>query len=745
MGTLSHLDNVYIIITNKFKMVGRIENSKDDSNSLSSTALRSISNSLFKFGDIFTNPIHRFFDNPKKRLEKSNSIKGVKLNNEDCHSFFRNVKSINKLSSLLFPNSLTLDKVWDRCVQLYSNNPCMGTREIIKIFDEKQPDGKIFHKCKFGQYKWLTYKEVNDQISNLSRAICHLNLPKGSFIVIFAETRAEWQITAQACIKSGFPIVTVYATLGKEAVKSAIKECGAVVLFTTSSHFEIINDISDSIESVKYMIYFEDRYFPTSKDLNKQCLLDKLKNKFTICEFFDSFIYSQKDSTQPIISNCKEDDVCLIMYTSGSVGIPKGVMLTHKNVIAAVVGLSNVIKASDKDIYAAYLPLAHILEICAEYIAFSYGAKIGYSTSQTLFDTAIRIHPGTKGDTAILKPTIIAAVPAIMDRIYKAVLNKISNSNKISKELFNICYERRLKRLEKGYKSILIDKFVFRKIKMLLGGNVRLLISGGAPLNPASQRFMNICFGCPVTQGYGLTETCGAATITEPSDISTGYVGAPLICNEVYLKECPEIGYKPSNTPPQGEILIHGDNVCKGYFNNPEKNKEDFVIIDGKRYFCTGDIGEVRNDGSIKIIDRKKDLVKTSRGEYVSLGKVESNLITNYLVDNICVVVNPQKSHTVALIVPNQNNLTKFAEKMGIVDKSWEDICNDSRIKDSFVSEIKKFSKPNLERFEIPTKVFLCHEPWTPVNGMLTEALKLKRNIIQEKYRKEINEMYQLK
>uniref|UniRef100_A0A0K0EME2 long-chain-fatty-acid--CoA ligase n=1 Tax=Strongyloides stercoralis TaxID=6248 RepID=A0A0K0EME2_STRER len=728
-------------------MVNEIGNSKDNSNSLSLTAVRVFSKSLFKVGDACTFPIRYVIDNPKKKLKKSNSVKGVKLSNDNnCHSLFRNVNSITKLTSLLFPDSPTLDKVWDRCVQLYSKNPCMGIREIVEVYGDHFSDGKVFHRCKFGNYKWLTYKEVNDRICNLAHSISHLNLPKGSFVIIFAETRAEWQMTAQACIKAGLPIVTVYATLGKEAVKSAIKECGGVVLFTTSSHFEIIHEISNDIPSVRHLIYFEDRYLPTSQDSNKKSLLDKLKFKYDTCESFDLFMCKGKTtSSQPIISNCNENDVCLIMYTSGSVGIPKGVMLTHKNVIAAVVGMSSVIRATSKDTYAAYLPLAHILEICAEYIAFSHGARIGYSSPQTLFDTAMRIYPGSKGDTAILKPTIIAAVPAIMDRIYKAVLDKLSTSNEISRELFNICYKRRLKRLEKGYKSILVDKLIFKKIKMLLGGSVRLLISGGAPLNPTSQRFMNVCFGCPVTQGYGLTETCGAATITEPSDLSTGYVGAPLICNEIYLKECPEMGYTPSNNPPQGEILIHGDNVCKGYFNNPQKNEEDFIFIGGKRYFCTGDIGEVRKDGSIKIIDRKKDLVKTSRGEYVSLGKVESNLITHYLIDNVCVVVNPQKSYTVALVVPNQKKLTKLAEEMNVVFEEWEDICNSNQIKDYFVYLIKEFSKSRLEKFEIPTKVYLCHEPWSPVNGMLTEAMKLKRHVIQAKYKKEINEMYNLK
>uniref|UniRef100_A0A0N4ZQ01 long-chain-fatty-acid--CoA ligase n=1 Tax=Parastrongyloides trichosuri TaxID=131310 RepID=A0A0N4ZQ01_PARTI len=722
--------------------ISNMNNTVDNSKSLAIDTIRLLSKGAFKISDILTYPIHQIIDHPGRKIQKSKSIKGVRLNNEDIYSPFRNINSIEKLSNLLFPDSPTLDKVWDRIVQLYGNNPCFGTREIIKIYDNHKEDGKVFQKVKLGKYKWVTFNKVNDMVINLSKSIKFLNIPKKSNVIIFADTRAEWQITALACYKSGYTVVTIYPTLGKEAVKDAIIESDAPIIFTTSSHFDIIYDISNDIPNIKHIIYFEDRFYPTYKDPTKGEKLIYLKNKFVTCEYFDDFIYKREDYNDTIECTSTDDDVCLIMYTSGSVGKPKGVLLTHKNVIAAVVGMSNVVKATKKDTYIGYLPLAHILEICAEFIALSQGAKVGYSSAQTLIDTAAKIYPGTKGDTRELKPTILAAVPAVMDRIYKAVLDKVSNSGKISKEIFNICYERRLKRFEKGYSSLLIDRIIFKKIKNLLGGKVRLLISGGAPLSPTSQRFMNICFGCPVSQGYGLTETCGAAAITEGTDLSTGYVGAPLICNEIYLKECENTDYKPSNVPPQGEILIHGDNVCKGYYKNPKKTEEEFIIINGKRYFCTGDIGEIREDGSLKIIDRKKDLVKLSHGEYVSLGKVEANLITNKFVDTICVYANPNSSYVVALVVPNKNATIKLGNELSCKTDDWEELCKNKTLIDAFTNELMTFGKNKLEKFEIPKKIFLCHEPWTSANGLMTEALKLKRNVIEKRFKKEIDSMY---
>jgi len=167
---------------------------------------------------------------------------------------------------------------------------------------------------------------------------------------------------------------------------------------------------------------------------------------------------------------------------------------------------------------------------------------------------------------------------------------------------------------------------VFNHNHAVLGGRVRLLLSGGAPLNAETQRFMNICFCCPIAQGYGLTEISCASTICDVQDLNTGHVGSPLTCNDIMLREWKEGGYSPWNKPyPQGEILISGGNVADGYLNNQKKTDEDFIIIDKRRWFCTGDIGQFLPNGNLKIIDRKKDLLKLSHGEYISLNKVEAS------------------------------------------------------------------------------------------------------------------------
>uniref|UniRef100_A0AC35TZ86 AMP-binding domain-containing protein n=1 Tax=Rhabditophanes sp. KR3021 TaxID=114890 RepID=A0AC35TZ86_9BILA len=687
----------------------------------------------------------KIFADPNKRIELSERVKAVPVVDDDPSSSYRHVDTVDELKTLLFDDCFTLNEVWERCNELYSDLRCMGTRDIISTENEKQADGRLFQKAELGEYQWQTYEEVTDQINSVSNALRLFNLKEKTHIVIFAETRAEWMITAQACFRSGYPVVTVYATLGEDAVSYAMNESDATVVFTTTALLDTIKKIQPKIPAIKHIVYFDDRFNPFKEDEKKKETIKQLEKTFENCLYFDDFVTMGKKSTKKSNTKVKPDDIAMIMYTSGTTGNPKGVILSHKNIIAALAGQSAVIQVNRNDVYIGYLPSAHILECCAEIVVLSAGCCVGYSSAQTLFDRAPKIKKGTKGDTSALRPTLMAAVPAVMDRIFKAVTDEVSQGAPIFRELFRICYERKRSRYEDGYTSLIMNKFIFGKVRRLLGGKLRIVLSGGAPLNAETQRFMNICFSCPVVQGYGLTETCGGATLGDPNDLSTGSVGPPLKCCEIRLREWTEANYSPTNDTPQGEILIHGDNVSEGYYKNEEKTKEEFIMIDGKRFFCTGDIGEIRSDGAIIIIDRKKDLLKLSHGEYISLGRVETTLLSNPKVDNICVYGNSQSDYLVALVVPNEKNVTALAKEKGVEGKSWKDLCANKTVADALLKDLQDQVKGKLNRPEIPTKILLCHEPWTAVSGLLTEALKLKRKEIERHYKAEIDAMYKKK
>jgi len=280
----------------------------------------------------------------------------------------------------------------------------------------------------------------------------------------------------------------------------------------------------------------------------------------------------------------------------------------------------------------------------------------------------------------------------------------------------------------------------------LLGGRMRFVITGGAPLSPETHDFIRVCLGLDLVQGYSLTETSCTGTCMQANDLSTGRAGAPMAGLEIKLINWAEGNYRVTDRPnPRGEIVISGQSVAKGYFKNPDKTKEDFFEIGNKRWFKTGDIGEFDKDGSLKIIDRKKDLVKLQLGEYVSLGKVESQLKTHPVVENLCVYADSYQAHTVALIVPNKPILEKMASDIGKTESDYDKLCNDQDVVQMVLKALGIHGKKsNLEKFEIPTKLTLCPESWTPESGLVTAAFKLKRKIVQNHFQSYIDLMYQV-
>ncbi|XP_054946181.1 fatty acid CoA ligase Acsl3 isoform X2 [Physeter macrocephalus] len=642
----------------------------------------------------------------ESRQEKSNQIKAKPVNSKP-ESAYRSVNSLDGLASVLYPGCDTLDKVFMHAKNKFKDKRLLGTREILNEEDEVQPNGKIFKKVILGNYNWLSFEDVFVRAFNFGNGLQILGQKPKTNIAIFCETRAEWMIAAQACFMYNFQLVTLYATLGGPAIVHGLNETEVTNIITSKELLQTkLKDIVSLVPCLRHIITVDEN----------------------------------KPHSKPVPS-----DIAVIMYTSGSTGLPKGVMISHSNLIAGITGMAERIpELGEKDVYVGYLPLAHVLELSAELVCLSHGCCIGYSSPQTLADQSSKIKKGSKGDTSILKPTLMAAVPEIMDRIYKNVMNKVNEMSNFQRTLFILAYNYKMEQISKGHGTPLCDSFIFRKVRSLLGGNIRLLLCGGAPLSATTQRFMNICFCCPVGQGYGLTESCGAGTITEVWDYNTGRVGAPLVCCEIKLKNWEEGGYFNTDKPhPRGEIIIGGQNVTMGYYKNEAKTKADFFEDEnGQRWLCTGDIGEFDPDGCLKIIDRKKDLVKLQAGEYVSLGKVEAALKNLSLIDNICAYANSYHSYVIGFVVPNQKELTELARKRGLRG-TWEELCNSCEMENEVLKVLSEAAvSASLEKFEIPVKIRLSPEPWTPETGLVTDAFKLKRKELKTHYQADIERMY---
>uniref|UniRef100_A0A4W3JKK1 long-chain-fatty-acid--CoA ligase n=2 Tax=Callorhinchus milii TaxID=7868 RepID=A0A4W3JKK1_CALMI len=650
---------------------------------------------------------------------------------------YRCVENFNCLMASLYPEADSLDKIFQCAIDGFKKRDCLGTREILSEEEEIQPNGKVFKKLIMGNYKWLSYEEVYRRVLHFGSGLAVLGQQSKSNIAIFCETRAEWMITAQACFMYNFPLVTLYATLGGNAIAHGLNETQITHIITSKKLLQTkLKDILLNVPKLQHIIIVDDK--PTAwADYPRGIMVHNM----TAVEDLGSKPENlHKQYTKPTT-----EDIAVIMYTSGSTGIPKGVMISHGNLIAGIAGMSaRVSGLGPKDTYVGYLPLAHVLELSAETLCLACGCRIGYSSPQTLADQSAKIKKGSKGDTTVLRPTLLAAVPEIMDRIYKNIVNKVEEMNSIKRTLFVLAYNYKMDEIFRGRSTPLCDWLIFRNVRSLLGGRTRLILCGGAPLSPSTQIFMNICFCCPVGQGYGLTETCGAGTISDVNDYSTGRVGAPLPCSEIQLKNWEEGGYTVYDRPnPRGEIIIGGPNVSKGYFKNVTKTHEDyFVDKAGQWWFSTGDIGEFYPDGCLKVIDRKKDLVKLQYGEYVALGKIESALKNSPIIENICAYANSDESYVICFVVPNQKHLMALAKEKNI-SGTWSEICKNSDMEREVLNEIIEVAgQAKLETFEIPLKVHLSPEPWTPEMGLVTDAFKLKRKELKNYYEADIERMY---
>ncbi|XP_008591868.1 PREDICTED: long-chain-fatty-acid--CoA ligase 3 isoform X2 [Galeopterus variegatus] len=649
------------------------------------------------------------------RQEKSNQIKAKPVNSKP-ESAYRSVNSLDGLASVLYPGCDTLDKIFMYAKNKFKDKRLLGTREILNEEDEVQPNGKIFKKVILGHYNWLSFEDVFVRAFNFGNGLQMLGQRPKTNIAIFCETRAEWMIAAQACFMYNFQLVTLYATLGGPAIVHGLNETEVTNIITSKELLHTkLKDIVSLVPRLRHIITVDGKpptwsEFPKGVIVHTMAAVQALGAKASV---------ENQPHSKPLPS-----DIAVIMYTSGSTGLPKGVMISHSNIIAGITGMAERIPGlGEEDVYIGYLPLAHVLELSAELVCLSHGCRIGYSSPQTLADQSSKIKKGSKGDTSMLKPTLMAAVPEIMDRIYKNVMIKVNEMSSFQRNLFILAYNYKMEQISKGRSTPLCDRDM--DSQNLLG------------LGPLQKVGVVHEMECPSEAGIQLQHFF-------VWDYNTGRVGAPLVCCEIKLKNWEEGGYFNTDKPhPRGEILIGGQNVTMGYYKNETKTNTDFFEDEnGQRWLCTGDIGEFDPDGCLKIIDRKKDLVKLQAGEYVSLGKVEAALKNLPLIDNICAYANSYHSYVIGFVVPNQKELTELARKKGLKG-TWEELCNSSEMENEVLKVLSEAAiSASLEKFEIPVKIRLSPEPWTPETGLVTDAFKLKRKELKTHYQADIERMY---
>lgn len=628
---------------------------------------------------------------------------------------------------------------------------CMGSREVVKVHQVEEK-GKTFEKIELkNEYQWLTYQETYDRCLHLARGLASLGLEAKGKLVIYAETQRDWMVSAFAAWFSNAQIVTIYATLGEEGAIHGINETEATHVVADAKLLKIVAKILPKCKSVKHVVTM------TKPEAD---LAGKVKEAGSTIQSIDDLVEIGKTFTfSPTLPT--PEDVAIVMYTSGTTGPPKGVILSHGNVTAVVAGVEHDMEGliGENDIYMCYLPLAHIMELAGEICFLAFGAALGYGSPHTLTDTGVKLkRPESSGDAPLLGPTFMVFAPAVLDKIYQSIQAKKDGAGWFGQKMFDLGLNSGSRRFAKGQigANFIFNGLVFKKVQALVGGNLKAMITGSAPLSPAIQEFIQTAFAAPVRQGYGLTETCAGSCVGFWGDNSTGTVGPPTVSACIRLADWPEGNYqnsdkdKPEIGMRRGEVLIGGPCVSLGYFINPQspnedlvtKNKEDWVEIGGERFFRTGDVGQITAAGCLQIIDRKKDLWKGPNGEYVALTKVEAALKLCEYVEMPMVYGKTGGEWPIALICPQKPKIMALGAELG-KQADYDALCVDADI----VAKVSQACQAQCKTqkilaFETPVKFVLISDAWTPENDMLTAAMKLKRPIIAAKHKAAIDEAY---
>lgn len=649
--------------------------------------------------------------------------------------------SVPEVESLMAscPKIKTMADFFEFCVDKHSFKRCLGSRAVISQVKELGLNGNLVSKNVLGDYNWKSFIDVNDASTQIGNGFTKLGLVAGDKICIFAETRVEWMETALACFKNNFAIVTLYPNLGDDAVIHAINQTKPSVLVTSKDICNRFSGVLGRIPGLETLILMDDDVDVATSLRGQLSGGARVLNYKEVLQLGKNLSGSKPTPPKP-------SDTAIIMYTSGSTGVPKGVVLPHSALVATVLSYpTSVGSLLPDDVYIGYLPLAHILEMLAECCMMLMGTPIGYSSPTTLTDKSTNIPKGCRGDSSVLKPTIMFAVPVILDKIRTGITEKINSSGWLFGKLFDACLAYKIHYMRQGLNCPILDALLFRRIRLLVGGRVRLMLCGGAALSPHTHEFVRAAMGVPVAQGYGLTETCSAACLMDLDDTEAGHVGPPLPGVSIRITEWLEgdcrIDHKDG---ARGEIEVGGEGVAKGYYNLPEATKEAFYTDEGGVRWCrTGDIGQILPGGKIKIIDRKKDLVKLQHGEYVSLGRVETILKTHSLVENICVYGDPLERSLVALVVPTKDKLKALMAAMKLEDTEELSEEMSEKVTREVVRQLRSHgAAAGLTKFELISNLMLVAEEWTPESGFVTATFKLRRKVIQQKYQESLNQLY---
>lgn len=662
-------------------------------------------------------------------------------------------------------SATTLPEYFEECVGRHKERKSMGWRDLVEIHTEskkvkKVVDGeekevdKEWTFYEYSKYQYQTFNELLAQVKQYSHGLAKIGLKPNQEdkVHIYAATSHKWMKTFLASSFQNMSIVTAYDTLGEQGLTHSLVLTESNAIYTDNTLLGSLVRPLQKAKAVRYIIYADDidpkdkraggKIYQDAEDAKKKILEVRPDIKFY--SFNEVVALGKEDAKKPLENKAKPSDICCIMYTSGSTGDPKGVVITHANILAGIAGPStnagrDIVKPGDRVI--AFLPLAHIFEMVFELLCFWWGGCLGYANVKTLTDASCK---NCNSDLTEFKPNIMVGVAAVWESVRKGILAKIKQLPSLVQKIFWTAYKLKSTMSQYSIPGGSIFDIIFKKVKAATGGELRFVLNGGSPISRDTQVFISTLIA-PCLIGYGLTETCANTTIVEKNSFEYGVAGSLVGSVTCKLVDVADAGYYAKNN--QGEVLLTGGPVTSEYFKNEKETKEAFTE-DG--WFRTGDIGQWTSSGALQIIDRKKNLVKTANGEYIALEKLESTYRSNSLVANICVYADQNKVKPVAILLLNEPHLKNLLQDENLVDandlktKELSDFYTDKKVISAVHKSLLNTGKSQgLKGIELIQNVVLIDDEWTPQNGFVTSAQKLQRKKILEAYKTQIDKAYQ--
>ncbi len=568
--------------------------------------------------------------------------------------------------------------------------------------------------------QWIdvTLPQFREAVRGFACALYEMGVKAGDRVAILSENRPEWATSDFAILAASAVSVPVYPTLLGWQIEYILNDAGAVVVVCSNQEqLDKILNIRSHVPTLRAVVVCDAIKAPlpegvrTFDDAVAEGKAWELKNG-------PNWFNQSLDSRTP-------DDLATLVYTSGTTGNPKGAMLTHGNITSNVATVRDVVPFKAGDIALSILPLSHILERMLDYLYFYRGVTIAYAENVNK----------VADNLGEVQPHYFAAVPRLFEKMRARIMDNVATAPPARQKIFHWALkvaEQRLpfvidvKPLPLGLKikSAIADKLVFSKIIARLGGRVKFVVSGGAPLSAELAAFF-IGAGVEILEGYGLTETSPVISVNQPTKRRLGSVGPVIDGVKVQIA-------------PDGEILARGPNIMKGYWNNPESTA---AAIDEQGWFHTGDIGEIDKDGFLKITDRKKDILINAYGKNIAPQPIEALLKSSPYIGTP-VLIGDRRKYLIALIVPNFEKLEREAKSLGVDYKNYDDLVANDKVKGLIQAELDRFNQ-NLDRQEKIRRFALLPRDFTIDEDEITPSLKVKRKNIDKKYKHIIDKLYE--